>query len=106
MQRVPVTHHVAAVVGLVRHHDHCGIPLHVVEALDYGPAEPVEAVVLDWDQLGHTFLQRGENVPGSVGAAVVDHHDLVGNSVELQLQVEMLHGGRNTALLVPGGNDD
>src|SRR5437867_1457795 len=106
VQLCPVADDVAAVVGLVRHHDHCGIPLHVVEALDYGPAEPVEAVVLDWDQLGDTFLQRGENVPGSVGAAVVDHHDLVGNSVELQLQVEMLHGGRNTALLVPGGNDD
>src|SRR5438876_1646005 len=105
VQLCPIANDIAAVVGLVRHHDHCGVPLHVVEALDDGPAESVAALVLDWDQFGHMLLERGENVPGLIGTAIVDHYDLVRNSVELQLQVQMLHGGRNTALLVPGGND-
>src|SRR5215831_15592436 len=65
VQLCPITNDVAAVVGLVRHHDDGGVPLHVIEPPDYCPAKPMEAVVLNWDQLGHMVVQRGENVPGS-----------------------------------------
>jgi hypothetical protein len=43
---------------------------------------------------------------GSVGAAVVDHDNLVRDTVEPQLEVQVANRRGNAAFLVAGGNDD
>ena len=69
--------------------------------------KPCGAVVPDRaTSSGIRALQLLQNLPGPVRAAVVDHDDLVRDAVEAQLEVEVLHGRGDAALLVPGGNDD
>ncbi len=87
VQLEPVANDIAAVVRLVRHHDHGGVAFHLVESLDDSPPEAVKAGVLDRDQLGHSLFHKAEDIPGRVGATVVNHYDFVGNMVEIQFQV-------------------
>jgi hypothetical protein len=47
-----------------------------------------------------------EDLPGAVGRTVVDHDDFVRDAAEVQLEMQMLDGGRDTAFLVAGGDDD
>ena len=47
-----------------------------------------------------------EDLPGAVGGTVVNNDDFVRDTAEVQLEVQMLDGGRDAAFLVAGGNDD
>jgi hypothetical protein len=47
-----------------------------------------------------------EDLPGAVGGAVVDNDYLVRDAAEVQLEVEVLDGGRDAAFFVAGGDDD
>jgi hypothetical protein len=50
---------------------------------------------------GGNFLENG---PGSIGAAIVDDDNFMGDFFELKFQVEMLNRRGNATLLVPRGN--
>lgn len=47
-----------------------------------------------------------EDFPRAVGGSVVDHDDFVRDAAKVQLEVEVLDGGRDAAFLVTGRNDD
>jgi hypothetical protein len=47
-----------------------------------------------------------EDWPGAVGGAVVDHDDFVRDTAEVQLEMQVLDGGRDAAFLVTRGDDD
>ena len=47
-----------------------------------------------------------EDLPRAVGGAVVDDNDFMRDTAEVQLEVQVLDGGRNAAFLVAGGDDD
>ena len=47
-----------------------------------------------------------EDWPGAVFGAVVDDDDFVRDAAEVQLEMQVLDGGRDAALLVTRGDDD
>ena len=47
-----------------------------------------------------------EDLPGAIFGAVVDDDNFVRDAAEIQLEVQMLDGGRDAAFLIAGGNDD
>jgi len=47
-----------------------------------------------------------EDLPGAVGGTVVNDDDLVRDTAEVQLEVQMLDSGCDAPFLVAGGNDD
>jgi hypothetical protein len=46
-----------------------------------------------------------EDLPGAVGRTVVDYDDFVRDAAEVQLEMQVLDGGRDTAFLVTRGDD-
>src|SRR5699024_5132540 len=76
------------------------IALSMVYAVDNGASKPMQTIVLHGAQSGNSGRFVLENVPGGIGAAVVDDDDLMGNAVELELGVEMLDGPGDTTFLV------
>jgi len=51
-------------------------------------------------------MEQMEDWPGAVGGAVVDDDDFVRDTAEIQLEMEVLDGGRDAAFLVARGDDD
>lgn len=47
-----------------------------------------------------------EDLPGAVFGAVVDDNDFVRHAAEVQLEMQVLDGGRDAAFLVARGDDD
>jgi hypothetical protein len=90
--RFPVDHHIAAVIRLVGHHYHHGIAFDVIEAEGDGPAEAVLPHVADGPQRRHARLALLQRFPGTVGAAVVHHHNFMRHLAQVQLDVELLDG--------------
>jgi hypothetical protein len=45
-------------------------------------------------------------LPSGIRTAIIHNHDFVGDAAEPQFQMQMLYGGRNAALFIPGGNYD
>ena len=82
VELAPVADHVAAVVALVRHHDHDRVAGRAVEPVDDGAPEPVGTGVLRRRELRHPAAQVLQDRPRRVGAPVVDHHDLVRHLVQ------------------------
>jgi len=105
VQLLPVAHHVAAIVRFIRHHDYHGIALEVVKPADYGPPKTVQTFIPERFQLRQPCLQVAQQLPGSIGAAVVHHHDFMRNVAQAQLQVEVFHGRAKAALFIARGND-
>jgi hypothetical protein len=61
--------------------------------------------VLNRSKVGAGLGDLLENGQGSVGAAIVDDDNFVGDFFELKLEVEMLNRGSDAAFLVPCRDD-
>src|SRR6267143_5073602 len=48
VQIFPVAHDVAAVIRLIRHHNHRSVTLHTIKTPDNGPSVTVLGVILNW----------------------------------------------------------
>src|SRR4051794_24479698 len=95
VQQLVITSDIAAVIGLVRHHDHHGIALAMVDAIDDGTSEPMVPEILSRPQGRHLESQAGEHRPGGVRTAVVHYDDLVSDSMQPQFRMQVLDGGDN-----------
>lgn len=104
IEGLPVANDIAAVVGFVGHHDDHGITSHGVEALGDRTPEAVRTGILDRAEGGDFCDFALEDLPSGVSGTVVHHDDFVGNASEGKLQVEVLDGGCDTALLIPRGD--
>ncbi len=133
VELVPVADDIAGVVGVVGHEDDGGVAGHGVETEGDGTAEAVRAGVLhavqnavtaggSWARallLGDPTGRRGawrrgiqalgfflEDLPSAVRGAVVDDDDFVRDAAEVQLEMQVLDGGRDAAFLITRGDDD
>jgi hypothetical protein len=61
--------------------------------------------VLNRSKVGAGFGDLLEDGQGSVGAAIVDNDNFMGDFFELKLEVEMLDRGSDAAFLVPCRDD-
>src|SRR6187402_681740 len=66
----------------------------------------MRARVLDGSECGHSLPQIAQDLPRLILASIVDHHDLVTDVIETQLEVQVLHGRRDATLLVQGRDDN
>src|SRR5262249_48542748 len=103
---LPVAHHISTVVTLISHHNDHSIAGYLVEPMANRPTEPVRTPILRRPNLGNPCPQVLQDIPGSIGATIVYHHDLVRDTVQSQLQMEVLHCGCNASLFVARRNHD
>jgi hypothetical protein len=61
---------------------------------------------LDGSKVGAGFGDLLEDGQGSVGAAIVDDDNFMGDFFQVKLEVEMLDRGSDAAFLVPCWDDD
>ena len=106
IEGLPVANDIAAVVGFVGHHNDHGITGHGVEALGDRTPETVRTGILDRAEGGDFGGFDLEDLPSGVGGTVVHHNDFVGNAAEGKLEVQVLDGGGDAALLIPRGDDN
>jgi len=77
LQEAPVRDGVLGVVGAIRHHNHHGVTRAVIESVDDGAPEAVQAIVLHRRQSGVSGLQLLQHLPGAIGAPVVDYDNFM-----------------------------
>src|SRR5205085_4469057 len=106
VQRLPVTHDIAAIVRFIRHHDDDGITLHLIETPAHCPSKSVWSRILGRGQIGNPCAQVLQNVPGMIGAPIVHDDDLVRDFVETQLNMKMLHGGGDASFFIASWNNN
>ena len=106
LEFLPVADDIAWVIGLVGHHDDNGVAAEGIKARSDGAAEAVGSGVLKGTEGGDFFFLGLEDGPGGVGGSVVDDENLMGDGVEIQLEVEVLDGGGDAAFFVAGWDDD
>ena len=106
IEGLPVANDITAVVGFVGHHNNHGITAHGVEAFGDRTPEAVRAGILNRAEGGDFGGFALEDLPSGVGGTIVHHDDFVWHSVEGKLEVEVLDGGGDAALLIPHGDDN
>ena len=104
VELAPVAGHIPTVVRLIRHHNDRGVPFHFVQALNNCTSKTVWCRVLNRPKVGAGFGDLLEDGQGSVGAAIVDNDNFMGDFFKLKFEVEMLNRRGNATLLVPRGN--
>ena len=106
VELLPVTHHIAAIIRLVGHHDDKRIALGGIQATGDRPPKAVQVFVLHRSQRGNPLAHLLKNRPSSVFAAIIHHHDFMRHTMQLELQMQMLHRACDAPFLIPGRNDD
>src|SRR5262249_5514698 len=101
----PVSHDIAAIVRLIRHHDDQRVTARVIEPAHDCPTKPVLTDVLHRHDLRELLVQFLKQFPGAIGAAVIDDHDLVRHTVQVKLQVQVLRRRDDAPFLVARGYD-
>src|SRR5690242_10396676 len=102
----PVTHDITAIIGFISHHHNNGIAAGVIEAANDSTTESVCVGVLNWSQSFNSPSSFSQNIPSIIGAAVVNNNDFMGNIVEAEFDVKMLHRRGDALGFIAGRNYD
>jgi hypothetical protein len=101
IERMPITHNVAAIIRLVGHHEYERVTVGMVETNDDGSTESRGAGVLNNSQGLNTVAALLQDLPSVIDASIVYHYDLMRNIIQAQLNVQMFDGRGNALLLIP-----
>jgi hypothetical protein len=95
-----------AIIRLVTHHDDNGITSHMIEPTAHRSAEPMRGPVLHGSQAGNLGLERFEQPPSGIRAAIVNNNDLMRHVVSPKFEIEMFDCGYDAALLILSWDND
>jgi hypothetical protein len=100
LKDLPVAFYIAAIIGLVSHHNDDGISLHGIQSTDDRTAKAVWPGATDRNKRGDSFLQRAQNLPGRIRASVIDGENLVGHPAQPELDMQMFYRRSDASFLV------
>jgi hypothetical protein len=106
LKLLPVTNHVAAVVGVIGHHDDGRIATHRVQSMNNGTTEPVRCGILDRMEGRYVGPFLLKDFPGAVGASIVNDDDFVWNVLMFQLAIEVPNRRGDATIFIASGYDD